>query len=95
MTFDPYLPADCQGSDPTFPWNHADHPEDLQSLGSDCCSDVVKHIDGVIICCECGEPCEEVFETEDQFDQRMKQQAEDAAEEAAILKFENSYTFED
>lgn len=37
-----------------------------ESLGSNCCESEVYELDGVIICTACGEPDEEVFETEEE-----------------------------
>lgn len=43
-----------------------------ESLGSDCCQSGVRELDGVIVCNQCNEPCEEVFETEEQLQDRLE-----------------------
>lgn len=87
MNFDSYLPADCQGNNKSFPWNHADLGEP-ESKGSDCCEANVKEVDGVIICCSCGEACEEVFESEEELQERIQDEEEWREADLAESRFE-------
>lgn len=89
MNYDPYLPADCQGNNPSFPWNQKDLGEP-ESLGSDCCEASVKEEDGVIRCCECGEACEETFETDEQVAEREEDERASYEEGQAEAKWEAS-----
>jgi len=47
-----------------------------ESLGSNCCESSVYELDGVIFCKACGEPAEEVFETEEQAEERIDEEIE-------------------
>lgn len=49
---------------------------DPESKGSNCCEASVKEIDGVIICTCCCEPAEEVFEDDEEMEERLLEEAE-------------------
>lgn len=84
MGFDPHLPADCQGNDPSFPWNQEDLSE-AESLGSECCCATVR--DG--ICMECKEHADEMFETDDQIRERESDEREAWLEAKAERQMED------
>lgn len=60
------------------------------SLGSDCCEADVENIDGVIICCSCDEPCEEVFETHENMIERLQQEESDREEMEQEYRWERN-----
>lgn len=84
--FDPNLPDDCQGSDPSFPWNQIDIEEDDRlSKGSDCCKAPVRRENGgTTWCTECAEECTELFEDDDEYLDRVHDEQEEARAERQL-----------
>ena len=90
MNYTPYLPADCQGNNPSFPWNHKEIEGEPESKGSDCCEAGIKEEDGVIKCLACGEACEEVFESEEDLQERLEDEENSRADNEAEARWEAS-----